>query len=265
MVDIVKMKVNKNEYKFQKGENPLKYIKIDFSNESHISILYKFYNELFIKEFTNQDEADSLQSIIDQAKKVYKSGEYKYYCIIALKEREIYGGIIGDYFGKCNCGVIEYIVVNPRKRYLHIGTNLINKLINNFNEDAKIYHKYLINHIDYCFFECENPNKVSSDIKNICISRNHFWNKNNAYKLNFDYYQTSLEEDKNAVECLDLCVIIINDKLKFQKKIKTNKVIEFLECNFKYSFNKNIDDNIELIKMKNDLKNIDKILLTKMI
>ena len=244
-------------------EIPFKFIKINFDNKEHISILTRFYNELYILEFTDEDEIDTLENIIYQSKRIIK--EYKYYCIIALYENEIIGGIIGDYFCECNCGIIEFIVVNQKKRRLHIASNLMSNLFNYFNEDAKLYYNDKKKCIDYCFFECENPNKVDSKIKNYCIDRLHIWNKKNAFKLNFNYYQTSNDEGKNPIDYLYLCIIILNESLKVNKCIKKNMVINFIECYFKYSFVKDININLELINMKNELKNIDEIQLCNLV
>ena len=163
-------------------KNPeIKYIKIDFNNNKHISILTKFNNELYIKEFANEDEAESLENLINQAKSMIESNKNNYHCIIAIseneKENDIIGGIIGDYFWECNSGVIEYIVVSPNKRKMNIGSSLISILFDYFNEDAKISSNNIFNSFDFCFFECENPNKVNLDIKDLCLSRCHFWDK----------------------------------------------------------------------------------------
>ena len=175
--------------------------------------------------------------------------ECNYHCIIVLQENEIIGGIIGDYLCECNCGVIEFIVVNPNKRRLHIASNLISIIFNYFNDNEKC--------IDYCFFECENPNKVDLKNKNDCINRLHFWNKKKAYRLNFNYYQTSLEEYKKSVDSEYLCVIIVNESLMMSKSIKKSKIIKFIECYF--------NENLELIQMKNDLKNINEIQLCNLV
>ena len=144
-------------------EIPFEFIKINFDNKEHISILNRFYNELYILEFTDEDERETLENIINQSK-IINIKQSNYHCIIALYENEIIGGIIGDYFCECNCGVIEFIVVDKKKRRLHIASNLISNLFNYFNEDAKLYYNDKKKCVDYCFFECENPNKV--DLKN---------------------------------------------------------------------------------------------------
>ena len=254
-----------NEKNIKNIEIPLKYIKINFNNKDHISILNRFYNELYILEFTNEDERESLENIIKQSQLISKIKECKYYCIIVLYENEIIGGIIADYLCEINCGVIEFIVINKKKRRLHIASNLLSILFNYFNEDAQEFYNDKKKCVDYCFFECENPNKIDSKIKNNCVDRLHFWNKKNAFKLNFNYYQTSLEEGKKSIDYLYLCILIINESLKMNKSIDKIKVIKFIESYFKYCFNKDINDNLELIHMKNDLKNINEIQLCNLI
>ena len=68
-------------------KNPeIKYIKIDFNNNKHISILTKFNNELYIKEFANEVEAESLENLINQPKSMIESNKNNYYCIIAISK-----------------------------------------------------------------------------------------------------------------------------------------------------------------------------------
>lgn len=106
--------------------------------------------------------------------------ECEYHCIVAIQGDDIVGGIIGDYLSECNSGVIEFVVVDPEKRKLHIASGLISHLYNSFNKDAKKYNENLRT-IDYCFFECENPDKVDASIKEQCVTRLGFWNKKVAY------------------------------------------------------------------------------------
>ena len=82
--------------------------------------------------------------------------------------------------------------------------------------------------------------------------------------MDFNYIQTSLDENKSPVECLDLCVIIIKKSLQ-NKYIEKNKVIKFLEDYTKYSLNKDININEELAKMKNELEHVEYISLSKLI
>ena len=156
--------------------NKIQYIKIDYNNEYHINILEKFYNELYIKEFPNVDEIDSLESIITQLKYSKEIKNYHYYCIISICENIIIGGIIGDYFGDCNSGLIEFIVINPKMRLMYLGSNLISLLIKLFNGDARKYNDNFEN-IEYCYLECDNPNKVDAHEKEVCISKRKFWDK----------------------------------------------------------------------------------------
>jgi len=101
--------------------------------------------------------------------------ECNYHCIIVMQGNEIIGGIIGDYLWECNCGVIEFIVVDPKKRRLHIASKLISILFYYFNDDSKIFYNDNDKCIDYFFFEFENPNKVDLQIKGHCINRLKFW------------------------------------------------------------------------------------------
>ena len=222
---------------FKVDEIDITYKDIDFNNIEDLGLLGRFYCELYMIEFPDEDERESLENIIAQGRRMHPIKECEYHCVIATKGNSIVGGILGDYFAECNSSAIEFVVVNSKERGLHIGTHLINRFIDFCNNDANISNSENRS-IDYCFFECENPNKVDESIKDNCIKRLHFWHKKSALRIDFDYIQTSLEESKQAIDYLYLNVIIINQD-KFNKKtISKEKLMSFIGCYFKYAFDK---------------------------
>lgn len=152
---------------FEDDCNTVEYLNVDFDNEEHLALLGAFYCVLYSKEFPDENERESLDNILFQAKRMKDLDKCNYYCILALMGRKIVGGLIGDYFAKSNSGVIEFIVVSRDVRRQNIGTSLINNFIDFCNKDAR-RPKKSINGIDYCFFEVENPEKVKPEMKEKC-------------------------------------------------------------------------------------------------
>ena len=96
--NLKKNKITQNDIsKTKEFETPFKYIKINFNNKEHISILNRFHDELYVIEFPNEDERKSLENIIEQSKRMFNLKECNYHCIIVMQGNEIIGGIIGDY------------------------------------------------------------------------------------------------------------------------------------------------------------------------
>lgn len=238
---------------------------IDFNNPADLGLLGRFYCELYMIEFPDEDERESLENIIEQGKRMHPIKECEYHCIIATQGDEIIGGILGDYFAECNSAACEFVVVNSKKRNLHVGSRLINRLIDSCNTDANIYDNKLRT-IDYCFFECENPYKVTPDKKEQCISRLKFWDRKKAKRIDIDYIQTSLEESKQAVPYLYLCSIVVNNDKFNDETVRGERVMKFIECYFKYAFSKeNVHKNSEYIQMLNENKHRDNINLLSLV
>lgn len=231
----------------------IKYTEIDFDNRESMGLLGRFYCELYVKEFPDENERESLDNMIKQAKRIGKEKECEYHCIIATMGNEIVGGIIGDYFVKDNSGVIEFVVVSPERRHQRIGTRLVSNLVDFFNADA-------LNHngkskIDYYFFEVEDPKKMENETaRNICEMRLAFWNKMNSKILGMKYIQPPLEKGKGSVDYLHLAICVINQELNYSG-IDKEKVLSFLAEFFKYGFGiEDIKDCVELLKMRDDIE-----------
>ena len=249
---------------FRVDEIDITYKDIDFNSTSDLGLLGRFYCELYMMEFPDEDERESLENIIAQGKRMHPIKECEYHCVIATKGNDIVGGILGDYFAECNSAAIEFVVVNSKERGLHIGTHLINRFIDFCNNDANIFNNKN-RCIDYCFFECENPYKVDSDLRDNCIRRLHFWHKKQALRIDFDYIQTSLEESKQAIDYLYLNTIIINKDKLDKETIEKDRLMKFIECYFRYAFDKkDFKNNLEYKKMLEANQNKSRIKLLQL-
>lgn len=235
MADIEQNTILSNiDDEFDQDKLVIKYIDIDFEEQDSLGLLGRFYCELYIKEFPDENERESLDNIIKQAKRMKNERECRYHCILATLGGQIVGGIIGDYFAKSNCGVIEFIVVEQSKRQQRIGSGLISNLINFFNTDAQKYSNK--SKIDYYFFEVENPNRmITNNLVENCKKRLSFWNKMSADLLEINYVQPPLEKGKSSVDYLFLAICVVNTQLS-RDEIKKERIIRFLQEFFMYAF-----------------------------
>lgn len=257
--------LNSIDNAYRIDETEIRFKDIDFENPADLGLLGRFYCELYMVEFPDADERESFENIINQGKRMHLNTECEYHCIIAMQGESIVGGIMGDYFSECNSAACEFVVVNKSKRNLNVGTYLMSKFIDVCNNDANTYDDSRRT-IDYCFFECENPNKVDPAIKDQCIGRLKFWDKKKAKRVNIDYVQTSLEESKQAIDYLYLCVILINDMKLSSETINTEKVMIFIKNYFEYAFKKeSINDNEEYVSMLKENKNKNDIKLLSLV
>lgn len=89
------------------------------------------------------------------------------------------------------------------------------------------------NQIDYCFFEVENPLNVKGNTKIEAEERLGFWRAMNTKRVDFKYIQTGLEDGKESVDCLHLCVKSIS---KIGKFISSEDLLTFVKNYFVYGF-----------------------------
>lgn len=259
MADVEQNSILSNiDDEFADEEFVLKYTDIDFDNAENLGLFGRFYCELYMREFPDENERESLDNILEQARRMKSSESSSYHCIIATVGSDIVGGIIGDYFPKVNCGAVEFIVVAPDRRHQRIGTGLISNLVNFFNADAQ---KYIgKSHIDYYFFEVENPDKVTDANAAVkCKERLGFWNKMSAELLQIDYIQPPLEEGKLSVDYLYLAICVIDTKLS-RENIDRSRVFGFLREFFAHAFDiKEPENCIEYQQMLKQVESREKL------
>ncbi|MGI6701718.1 MAG: GNAT family N-acetyltransferase [Christensenellales bacterium] len=226
--------INSIDYDFGESGITVRYTDIDFNDSSHLGLLGRFYCELYCDEFPDDNERESLNNILRQAKRFQGNKKASYHLIIARKGEKIVGGIIGDYFLEINSGVIEFVVVSRDERGNNIGTGLKNQLFESMNARAR---KFKRDSIDYCFFEVEDPEKISDkDTAEAAQKRLGFWAKMLAKKIDIDYVQPALEEKKNNVDYLMLATIESENHLN-PDIIDSETVLGFIRNYFNLAMN----------------------------
>ena len=79
------------------------HVEIDFNNEEHFRLFHTFYHMIYVEGFPDEDERESLENIIKQARYLANSNRAEYHCGLACVGGQPVGGIIGDYFAEGNC------------------------------------------------------------------------------------------------------------------------------------------------------------------
>lgn len=226
---------------------------IDFENTADLGLLGRFYCELYLKEFPDINERESLDNILNQAKRLKNNPAATYYCTIALRGNKIVGGVIGDYFKKSNCGIIEFIVVDRSERGNRIGRNLLNALFDKMNEQARQNGHSEVN---YCFLEVEKPmSPIGSVEREKEIHRLGFWHRIGAKNVNINYVQPALQEGKEPVSHLLLNTIICNNMLD-KRFISKKDLATFIRDYFKNAINViDVSENSFFMSLADDEKN----------
>lgn len=207
---------------------------IDFNKSSDLVVFSKFYFEIYVNQFPDENERETLENIIRQAKRLEeKKTVCMYHCILLIKNLEVVGGIIGDYFKNINCAAIEFVTISDEHRRRGYATKLINKFIGQCNLNAKNFTDN--KKIDFYFFEVEKKEDTGSIAeREIRSKRLEFWADNSAKILNFKYSQPSLDSTKEVVEGLSLGVRFIERKEEY---LEGDFILEFLREYFVYAFN----------------------------
>ncbi|MBQ6696706.1 MAG: GNAT family N-acetyltransferase [Lachnospiraceae bacterium] len=209
----------------------IQYIDVDFHNADDLELLHRFYEEVYVVGFPDEDERESLSNMIEQGLRMSPEGRNIYHCVIAFTEEVIIGGAIGDYFSDCECAAVEFLVVHPDARGKGLSNGVLNRLIASFRADAKRNGSGL----ECFYFETENPWKVTIERKLDCIKRWLALDRLVTGILDWEYVQPPLEEGKNAIDYLSLGIKVF-DTEKIYPKVSGEKVQKFLQYYFHWAF-----------------------------
>ena len=122
--------------------------------------------------------------------------DYCYHIILAKDESDrVVGGCVFNYFKRSNTGVIEFLAVRNDQQSSGIGTLLYKHVMWVLSEDA---HRVRHTSLDYVCREIDSPEYSRAEIKKYL----YFWNKNNFWRVDFDYVQPALSSDQEPVDGL---------------------------------------------------------------
>lgn len=237
------------------SQSDLNYVEVNLDDNKTISDLGKFYTEIYMDSFPT-NERETLDNLLIYLKNGTENKDYKYHITVVKNNNgDIVGGAVYNYFNIIDSGVIEFIVVRKNLQSVGLGSLIYSHILKKLNEDAH-KRKTKLNKI-YC--EIDSPESSAQSIKKYL----HFWNKSGYKKINFNYVQPALSNDKQAIDNLWLIVNDMNKKLIY---IDGEEVKKFLWCYMKYCMQ--IEDpckNTDYIKMKKEIDSLKQLNVDKII
>ncbi|GHU68430.1 hypothetical protein AGMMS49983_21060 [Clostridia bacterium] len=179
------------------GFNDLEYIEVHKDQKESIDLLIRFYHELFVPSFPNENERESLENILYYIEN--SSNDFNDLLsrtlIFTDVENRVVAGIIFDYFEEIRAYAIEFIVVDKNFQGKGIASKVNELAVSMITEQYKKELEWLV-------IEIENPKKVT----NGDFSYLYFWKKQHMKLVDFEYIQPALSGNKEPVTTLLLCV-----------------------------------------------------------
>ena len=178
----------------------IKYVEVSYFDKETISDFDNFYTDVYMEAFPDEDEREGFDSFLGYLSRAVDVKEYKYHIVLAKDtSNQVIGGCIFNYYKKTNTGVIEFLAVKRDFQSNGIGTMLYNRVVSMLSEDA-----YQMNgrQLDYICCEIDSPEHSKAEIKKYL----YFWNKNNYWRLDFNYVQPSLSATQKSVTGLWLTI-----------------------------------------------------------
>ena len=190
----------------------LKFLQIDINNKDTMEIFYKFYREIIVPNF-DDNECETIIQFENELK--LEDDNRKYYIIVILDDdTNTLGGIIFDYLADTNVGLIEYIVTDSKQKRKGIASASLKFMVNILNNEAK---KRGCERIKFICGEVEKQINGRED-------KHYFWEKYGFKKLDFNYIQPALDSEKQPVEIMDFGIMTKIPNAEFlEKGINTKK------------------------------------------
>lgn len=174
-------------------------------SEADVKVLRGLYESVYVQEFPDPNERESLQNMEKYLTKKKPSGWYgknNYHIVVAELDGQHVGLCVSDYLSKANVGVIEFLVVMPQERGRKIGRRLID-----FTENLIVADSRRSNGSDPrgMLAEMNDPFRIDLRQDNFDpFDRAEIWHKWGFKYLHFRYVQPPLADGKAPAEHLIL-------------------------------------------------------------
>ena len=221
-------------------------IDIDLSKQSDMHCLKQFYDEVYVYEFTDENEIETYENIIKSIEN--RSDECDYHVLLLKLKNRVIGGVIFDYFPKIKSAVVEFIAISKKYQRKKYGTLLFEKSLKLIKKNGQ--------ELDYIFAEI---NKYDESIKS--MNYLYFWKSLNFKIINFDYLQPALGKGKKEVNYLNLIFNSYENK-SLNKEVLTNFLLHYAKYSMRII---NPEKNLTIIKLLQNVEKIKDIKLSKII
>lgn len=169
-----------------------------------IALLTFFYETLYLQEFPDPDERESLANMSRYLELKSRGwyGHNNYHIVLLLHAGEPVGCSVCDYLATANAGVIEFLMVAPPLRRLGLGGRLLRWTETTLAVDADSRSAQNLRCI---VAEMHNPRCVTGAHAGLDPhTRAGIWGAWGYRKLAFDYIQPALSSGQQAVRHLML-------------------------------------------------------------
>lgn len=173
------------------------------------ALLGRFYAELYIPEFPDPDERESLTNMERylELKAVGWYGRNNYHIGLVLQGEAPVAGVILDYLAEANAGVIEFLVVAASQRNQGLGTRVLNWAEQTLEADAR---QAACTALDWVLAEINDPFRPGGVDDNVDpFTRTAIWSNWGFTRLDFPYIQPALSVDQKPVYNLLLAAKIL--------------------------------------------------------
>ncbi len=174
------------------------------ADASDLAILRTFYDTLYVAEFPDPDERETLANMADYLRRKDEGwyGRNSYHIVLGFSGGEIVAASVSDYLAEPNTGVVEFIVVAPAGRGSGVGGRLLAHTEALFDQDAWRAHG---RPVDAVLAEMNDPFATSALTDNLDpVARALIWHRWGFGGLDFPYVQPALSADQEPVTNLIL-------------------------------------------------------------
>lgn len=175
---------------------------LDASPEGQAA-LRRFYNGLYVGEFPDPDERESLANMARYLE-LKAQGWYRrnnYHVLVMERGGQTAGAAVFDYLAKPNAGVIEFLFTRPDRRRLGLGRALLDAVAHALQRDARAGARKplfaIVAEMNDPFRRPETPDNMDP------FDRAEIWGKWGFGRLDFPYVQPALARRQRPV-CLAL-------------------------------------------------------------
>ncbi|WP_019925070.1 GNAT family N-acetyltransferase [Nocardia sp. BMG111209] len=169
-----------------------------------LAALRAFYDTLYVTEFPDPDERESLANMADYLRRKHRGwyGRNSYHIVLGLADGAVVAASISDYLAEPNTGVIEFLLIAPACRGTGAGRKLLAHTESLLDEDARRAHD---RPLDAILAEMNDPLATSARTDNLDpVTRALIWHRWGYRGLDFPYVQPALSPDQDPVTNLIL-------------------------------------------------------------
>lgn len=210
----------------------MEYRKLNLLNKEDRDIFERFYNDIFVVEFPDDDEAETIERFVDEYRTAELNKDNHIIATYVVIDNGVpVAGFISDLFRHSKSVLLEYIAVREDYQRRHVGEFLFQHAVNDIFESfqdtwncAPVLMFWETEDYQYC---------LEHDILATRSKRWSFFTHMGANKVCMGHIQPPLEDGKNPVKHLDLCLWRFNRGNVMT--VKREDVLMFLHDYYTYA------------------------------